>query len=151
MIRPMEQPSLELLAKYFEGFAEHTGRDASPLYEKLSLAISSDAELLALAAHARSGPVPNLFLGAVHFLLLQGAEHPLATFYPSMTKTLRIDADPYPAFRSFCIEHAEEIQYLLQTRRVQTNEVRRCSVLLPTFGIVAEYARGRPLTLIEIG
>lgn len=148
MISPTEQPSLEFLARHFEGFAAHAGQNASPLYERVSLAISSDAEMLALAAHAASGPVPNLFFGAVHFLLLQGAEHPLAAFYPTMTKMPRIDVDPYPAFRAFCFEHAEEIQHLLQTRRVQTNEVGRCSVLLPAFGIVAD---GRPLTLVEIG
>jgi hypothetical protein len=148
---PTEQLSLEFLAKQFEGFAEHTGRDASPLYERLSLAISTDAEMLALAAHAASGPVPNLFLGAVHFLLLREAESPLAAFYPSMTKMPRKDADPYPAFRSFCFNHAEEIQHLLQTRRVQTNEVRRCALLLPAFGIVAEQVHDRSLALVEIG
>src|SRR5205085_6851526 len=103
-------------------FAAHAGFDASPLYERLSGEVSKDAEMLALAAHATSQPVPNLFFGAVHFLLLRGVEHPLAAFYPTMTKTPRIDGDPYPAFRSFCIEHAEEIQSLLQSRRVQTNE-----------------------------
>lgn len=115
------------------------------------MAISTDVEMLALAAHATSEPVPNLLFGVVHFLLLRGAEHPLAAFYPTMTKTPRIDADLYPAFRSFCFEHAEEIKYLLQTRRVQTNEVRRCIVLLPAFGIVAEQAHDRSLTLVEIG
>ena len=151
MMGPIEQPSLEFLARQFVGFAEHTGRDASPLYERLSLAISTDVEMLALAAHATSEPVPNLFLGAVHFLLLRETDSPLAAFYPSMTKMPRTDADPYPAFRAFCFEHAEEIQYVLQTRRVQTNEVRRCAVLLPAFGIVAEQAHGRPLALVEIG
>ena len=151
MIRPTEQLSLEFLAKQFKGFAEHTRRDASPLYEKLSRAISGDVEILALAAHAKSGPVPNLFFGAVHFLLLREAGSPLAAFYPSMTKMPMKDADLYSTFRSFCVEHAEEIKSLLQTRRVQTNEVQRSIVLLPAFGMVAERAHDRSVTLVEIG
>jgi hypothetical protein len=90
-------------------------------------------------------------LAAVHFLLLQGAIHPLAAFYPDISPGPVTNADPYPDFRSFCNEHAEEIKHLLQTQRVQTNEVRRCAVLLPAFGIVAERARSHPLALVEIG
>jgi hypothetical protein len=146
-----QQPTPEMLARHFEHFATREFPSVSPLYERLSLAISTDQEMLALATHASSRPVPNLLLGAVHFLLLRGAEHSLAAFYPDINSAPITDADPYPAFRSFCNEHAEEIKHLLQTRRVQTNEVRRCAVLLPAFGIVAQRARSRPLTLVEIG
>jgi hypothetical protein len=53
----------------------------SQLYERLSLGIADDPELLAIADQAKSGqPVPNLFLGAVHFLLLGGVQHPLGHF-----------------------------------------------------------------------
>ena len=43
------------------------------------------------------------------------------------------------------------IREILHTRRVQTNEVRRCALLLPAFGLVAQQAAGRPLALVEIG
>ena len=129
---------------------------ASPLYERICLGIAADAEILALAAYAREGqPVPNLLLGAVQYLLLQGVQHPLASFYPSInglpSKPSTWTEDPYPYFRAFCLERYQEIQQLLSTRLVQTNEVRRCACLLPAFGIVAERAKGLPLSLIEIG
>lgn len=151
MPAPSQQPVLEMLTRHFEHFATREFPGTSPLYEQLSSQIARDEEILALAAHAASRPVPNLLLGAVHFLLLRGIDHPLAAFYPDISARPVTNADPYPAFRSFCSEHAEEIKHLLQTRRVQTNEVRRCAVLLPAFGMVAERARSRPLALVEIG
>ena len=60
-------------------------------------------------------------------------------------------ADPFPLFRAFCLEHAEAITSLLATRRVQTNEVRRCACLLPAFTVAARRLGDRPLALIEIG
>src|SRR5437660_6817242 len=41
------------------------------------------------------------------------------------TKVFGTD-DPYPTFRSFCLEYDEEIRSLISARLVQTNEVRRC-------------------------
>lgn len=151
MSTSIQQPAPDMLARHFEHFATREFPGTSPLYEQLSWHIARDSEILALATHATSRPVPNLLLGAVHFLLLQGAEHPLAAFYPDISPGPVTNADPYPAFRSFCNEYAEEIKQLLQTQRVQTNEVRRCAILLPAFGIVAGQARSRPLALIEIG
>ncbi len=151
MSTSQQQLSPEMLARHFKHFATREFPGISPLYEQLSTAIANDTEMLALAAHATSRPVPNLLLGAVHFLLLRGAKHPLAIFYPDISSTPVTGSDPYPAFRSFCDEHAGEIKHLLQTRRVQTNEVRRCAVLLPAFGIVAERTGNRPLALVEIG
>jgi hypothetical protein len=72
-------------------------------------------------------------------------------FYPTLSGTPIPDADPYPIFRAFCLAHTDAIVELLRTRRVQTNEVRRCALLLPAFGLVAAQAQARPLTLIELG
>jgi hypothetical protein len=62
----------EALARRFRRFAEVECRGSSPLYEHLALAIAADEALLALAAHAPQGPVPNLFLanGQAHQRLL---------------------------------------------------------------------------------
>jgi hypothetical protein len=140
-----------MLKGRFEQFAVYEGELSSPLYARLARSIAADPELLALAAEARSTPVPNLLLGAVHYLLLKGATHPLAAFYPSLTDRPRTDADPYPVFQAFCREHQDAIRDLLRTRRVQTNEVRRCACLLPAFAYVARLAPDRPLALLEIG
>ncbi|WP_251137352.1 DUF2332 family protein [Exiguobacterium sp. s150] len=79
------------LSQKFATFAERECRDSSPLYESLSLHISQDDELLELCNVARDGqPVPNLLFGAVHYLLMQGYDHPLTDYYPSIVR----DAKP---------------------------------------------------------
>lgn len=142
---------LEALAQRFERFARRECQ-VSPLYERLSFGIAQDPELLALAAYTQPGqPVPNLFLAAVHFLLLQGSQHPLAAYYPSLCPATSLAADAYPSFRSFCLKHREKILELISTRLVQTNEVRRCACLLPAFALVSALGHGRPLALVEVG
>jgi hypothetical protein len=142
---------IAVLAQRFERFAQRECH-VSPLYERLSRGIARDLEILSIAAHARAGqPVPNLFLAAVHYMLLKGIEHPLTAFYASLAPVIAQTDDPYPSFRAFCLEHAAEIQRVIAARLVQTNEVRRCGCLLPAFGLVARRAQGQPLALVEIG
>jgi hypothetical protein len=112
------------LAARFRRFAEHEC-DSSPLYRRLSLGIAEDPDLLALAAQAQNTPVPNLLLAAVHFLLLSGVTHPLANFFFNTS-----DRDPYPPFQDFCLQHRRQIEEIIRARLVQTNEVRRCALLL---------------------
>lgn len=143
---------LEILSRAFERFAKEECHNSSVLYERLSLGIAKDPELLTLAAHARKGErVPNLFFAAVHFLLLKGIEHPVARFYDSLSGAPERSEDPYPDFRSFCLEHEGEISKLISSRLVQTNEVRRCACLLPIFFVVTQGSHDRPLYMIEIG
>ncbi|WIG61557.1 MAG: hypothetical protein OJF49_004305 [Ktedonobacterales bacterium] len=135
--------------------------NSSPLYARLCLDIAADPDLLTLIADAdRAAQVANLLFAAVHYLLLANPSHPLAAFFPDLTdRTPAIDgrelprpaAEAYPVFRAFCLEHAAAIRHLVTTRRVQTNEVRRCAILLPAFALVSRRAGGRPLALIEIG
>ena len=148
----MADDQLETLSWVFERFAREECYNSSPLYERISLSIAKDAELLSLATHVRTGErIPNLLLAAVHFLLLRGTKHPVARFYESLSRAPERYKDPYPNFRSFCLEHEGEISKLIACRSVQTNEVRRCACLLPIFVAVAEESHGRPLYLIEIG
>lgn len=142
---------MDSLGRRFERFAQLEVHDISPLYERLSLGVAADPEMLALAAHARRGqPVPNLFFAAVHLLLLKGTEHPIAAFYPSLAEVPAGNEDPYPYFRAFCLEHSEEITRLISGRLVQTNVLRRCACLIPAFGLVAEEPSSA-LALVEIG
>src|SRR5687768_16842682 len=109
----MTAPQPADLARRFETFARVECHGSSPLYERLASAVAADADLLALAASCRPGqPAPNLFLGAVHALLLGGASHPLAAFYPSVTPAPNTTADPVPAFRDFCLTRAGAIRPL---------------------------------------
>lgn len=148
-IAPQESHLLRL-TRWFQNFIAHTS-GVSPLYTWLTQAIAADEELLELAAHTHREPVPNILFGAVHYLLLKGAPHPLAAYYPSIAgDRARID-DPVPAFKAFCMDYRADIIHLMQTRLVQTNEVNRCALLLPAFGLIAWRESHRRLALVEIG
>lgn len=138
---------LERSLSRFAGFVA----SESALYRRLTVGISSDDYLLELVSHARPGQPPaNLILAAVHFLLLQGADSPLADFYPTVGGSLSPDEDTYRGFAEFCGQHRAEIVSLLETRRVQTNEPRRAAVLLPGFEMVSRLYSA-PLATVEVG
>lgn len=137
---------------YWEFWAEDARRTGSLLYARLAAAIAEDETLKALAAHAQKGqPHANMILGAVHFLLLRGADHPLKRFYATLGGEASSQAeDPFPDFRDFVLAHEREITRLVETRVTNTNEVARSSILHPGFRVIAEKC-GEPLHLIEIG
>jgi len=146
------EPPLDAVAQRFRRVAKREFRGTAPLYESLTQGLAEDADLLALVVQAPAEQQrPTLFLAAVHDLLLQGAKHPLAASYPDLVTAPAPSADPYPVFRAFCLEHRDELLHLLKTRRVQTNEVGRCSALLPVFTLVSHLVGGRPLALVEVG
>ena len=92
------------IAETFRLFGELECPGMSPLYERLSLGVSSDPEVLAIAANRREGqPAPNLFFAAVHAVLAKEKSHRLARFYPDLSEDPD-RGDPYPAFRGFCLE-----------------------------------------------
>lgn len=144
--------SPERLRELFHRFARVEAMElASPLYAELAYAVSESPELLALAAYARPGqPPPNMLFGAVQYLLLRGAEHPLAAHYPIVSGKARPMTPAAGDFLDFCRVHAADVAELLHTRLTQTNVVRRCTCLVPAFSIVAAEA-GRPLHLIDLG
>jgi len=114
--------------------------------------VAEDSEILTIAARAwEKDALPNLFFSAVHFLLLKGEHHQLAAFYPSLNNNSKHYDLAYPYFRSFVLEHKDEIDRIITTRFVQTNEVGRCAILVPSFELVARQAKNRPLALVEIG
>lgn len=143
---------MELLAKQFRLFAARECRGSSELYGYLAMSVAENPELLQLASHARQGqPVPNLLLGAVHYLLLSGVEHPLADYYPSIAAENALEPSrAIYAFANFCEQYEQEIIDIVTSRLVQTNEVRRCAYLYPSFCMIHAIAR-KPLALIEIG
>lgn len=128
-----------------------TPRDfpTSPLYARLGPVVAGDERLLAIAAHAREGQLPaNLLFAAVHYLLLGDPAHELAAWYPSLGGTA--SGDPGPAFTAFCLERRDEIVALLRRRLVQTNVVRRSTVLRAGLAAVAALT-AEPVTLLEVG
>jgi Uncharacterized protein conserved in bacteria (DUF2332) len=105
-----DPPALEALSRRFRTFAETECRDSSPLYEHLSRGIAADEEMLRVALHCLPGqPAPNLFLAAVHFLLLQEETDPLAAFYPDLFGATMPPEMAYGPFRAFCLSRRTEI------------------------------------------
>ncbi|WP_330949054.1 DUF2332 domain-containing protein [Virgibacillus sp. MG-45] len=140
----------QALSNRFMRFAEECS-GSSTLYAFLSKNIAANKELLELSAHAGKGqPIPNLFFGAVHFLLLNGTEHELRNYYASIVSEPKTETEAFPVFFDFCLRNRQAIIPLLQTKMVQTNEVRRCAYLLPIFDSIYRKTN-KPLAFIEIG
>lgn len=145
------------LGAQFRAFAETAGRDGAHLYERISLGVGGDAELLDLAAGSPPEQRrPNLLLSAVHFLLLGGEDHPLGDRYPTVHLLRRAGrpptvGDPFPDFRDFCLSRREPLAALLATRATQTNEVGRSTALLPGLAAASAACGGRPLSLLDLG
>jgi hypothetical protein len=141
----------ETSAHYYRFFANEARRGGSPLYEQLALGIANNPALQLMAARRRKGQPPaNLLLGAVHYLLLKGVDHPLKDYYPSVGGTRPADDRAFGLFAAFCRAHQAELADIISTRATNTNEVGRSALLIPAFDIVAR-AENLPLGLIEIG
>lgn len=140
------------MAEYFRLFAE-LECDELPLYRRLNLAAADDDELLALLTVTPRGQRrPNLILAAVHYLLLGGADDPLARWYPTVNGGAPPPADdPYPAFRRFVFERLDELTPLLETRSTQTNEVNRSCLWYAAWRAAAADLPDTPLAVVEVG
>jgi hypothetical protein len=142
---------IDIISSLFRNFALKECRGSSDLYEHLALKIAEDEELLQIAANARPGqPVPNLFFGAVQYLLLKGKEHELREYYHSIVEHPKDFQQSFHPFRDFCLQNKEEIISILKSKLVQTNEVRRCAYLYPCFCYIYAQVK-KPLFLIELG
>ncbi len=137
---------------YWDFFASECVRLKSPLYLRFSEAVRDDSWLSALAAKARPGqPMANLLFGAVHYLLLRGAQHPLCAYCRTLTADDALaEGDPFPPFRDFVRGHEPEVSELIATRVTNTNEVGRSACLRTGF-LLAAGEGGEPLHLIELG
>jgi hypothetical protein len=144
----------------FREFAEQAA-SRLPLYRYLCERVARDPEVAGLLALARPGQqVPNLLLAAVHDVLLAGEGRPLDRWYGSLADPPHPVGngadDPWPRFREVAMEHPW-VRRDLRIRSTQTNEVGRCTALLPALTQLAADAPGaphggeRPLGLVEVG
>lgn len=147
----MEIPkrSPQRLQSTFHHFAERECKEVSPLYFKLSKEVADDPYLLQLAAQARPRqPLPNLFFGVVHYLLLRQPDAELAQFYPSITRQGSKEI-PISMFREFCREQEDQILALIRSKIVQTNAINRTAYLMPIAS--ARFATEEDITVVDIG
>jgi hypothetical protein len=134
------------LAELWTYFADTSCAEYSPLYDRISRAVAASEDLLELIGEAPPiGHQPTVLLAAVHYLLLEGLDHPLASVYAGTS-----DADPGPLFVDVCLRHRARVLDMLATRHTNTNEVGRSAVLGPAFTTVAAELGG-PLGLVDVG
>ena len=127
---------------------------SSPLYRRLSTVVADNAFLVTLAAHARPGQGPTFaFFGAVHAILLDGSDHALADYYPSVRGAAARPPDDGAgaSLISFAHTYADEIRHLLCSRLVQTNHVQRALGLRLGLHLVARRAGRQSVHVLEVG
>ncbi|MDW5323824.1 DUF2332 domain-containing protein [Plantactinospora sp. KLBMP9567] len=117
---------MTIATRYVE-FGTREARGVSPAYERLSLAVSRDDELLDLIGTLPPAKQqPNLLFGVVR--LLGGPVE-----------------DP-AAFHEYTVANWPAIAAQVRTRATQTNEAGRCALLLPVLNSLPQ-----PLALLEVG
>lgn len=139
------------LAALFRRFADVECPE-EPLYEALCRIVAGDPALLGLLGGASAEQQrPNLWLAAVHDLLLSGVDHPLAAYYPSCGGGRVPDAALPGTVRAFAAQHAEALRERMRTRSTQTNEIGRCAVLWPALHALAARSGTADMALLDIG
>jgi hypothetical protein len=114
-------------AERYVKFAATEARGRSPLYERLSLDVANDDEILAVLERVPEPKrQPNLLFASTRYLGWSGAD--------------------FQSLRTFVVTHASQIEEMLNERTTQTNEVGRCSVLLPALAKI-----DGPVALLEVG
>lgn len=142
---------IERMQKTFLTFSTQT--HGSPMYERLSQEIANDREMIEFLCQRQwEQPVPNLLLAAVNFLLHKNRQNELSDYYPNHggTKSFR-DDNLIRIFKKFCMDHSQDLLQLMQSRYVQTNEVRRCVLLRPAFARIVECGERQPMHLVDLG
>jgi hypothetical protein len=115
------------IAQQYAVFAAQEAHDVSPTYERLSIAVSRDDEVLDLiSALPPAKWQPNLLFG-VGRLLGGPVEDPAA-------------------FHDFTLANWPVIEAEMRARATQTNETGRCALLLPVLAALPQ-----PLALLEVG
>jgi hypothetical protein len=147
----MGQPNddVEELAAFYRFLADAEFDGYCDLYARLARAIADDRELLdrIVVMAPATKVLPILLFAAVHFVVLGEPGSDLAACYRGDDGA---PADPWPLFAQLVDERHDELAELVATRTIQTNEVGRSSILLPTFNAVHRHF-DRPLALVEVG
>jgi hypothetical protein len=142
--------TIEQTADRFRSFAKEVAH--LPVYFRISNAAADDLTMLELMEEAPLGQRRiNLLLAAVHDLLLDGFDHRLGRWYPTVNGGVAPPTDdPYPAFASLVDEQRDEITDALRHRATQTNEPNRSCLWRLALPAVAATVDA-PVSLLELG
>jgi hypothetical protein len=114
-------------AATYRHFAAREARGVSATYERLSVAVSRDNEVLSLLGGLPPAKrQPSLLFGVIRFL---GGP-----------------VDDPAAFHDYAVRNWSAIEAELRARATQTNEAGRCALLLPVLAALAQ-----PLALLDVG
>jgi hypothetical protein len=117
---------LDAVRRQYRTFADTECRGYSDLYYRLARGAAEDETIMRFIAD-RPVRQPNLFLAAVHYV----------TGTAGMPSTVS-------ALKALLEQRGADVAALMTSRRTQTNEVGRCTVLLPALP-------SGPLALVEVG
>ncbi|MEM9458549.1 MAG: DUF2332 domain-containing protein [Myxococcota bacterium] len=124
----------------------------SALYRQLARRVATEPRLLDIAADAQPGQSPMaMFFAAVHFVVLQGASHPLTTIYADIAQGKPVKSDPAPHFVDFCIEHEDQLRRVISASRIQTNEPGRAVFVRLGFEWIGLTFGGDAVAYVELG
>jgi hypothetical protein len=137
-------------AAAFETFAAAEGHRI-PFYARLCSIVAARPELHGLLLRAPTGQrLPVLLLAALHDVVLRHRDAPLARWFPSVNPDGPLPEDPTDALLATVDAYLGELDHLLRTRRIQTNEVNRCvgwHLGLAALGLDP----AEPIALVELG
>ncbi|MHA2028458.1 MAG: DUF2332 domain-containing protein [Candidatus Kariarchaeaceae archaeon] len=146
--------SFDNLKKGFHEFGEVALNDEEMLYKSICEIVVDSEYLLKITDNVPLGqPFSNILLGGVHFLLLKGVKHELSNYYATTNppKGIKsVDDNLKEIFIDFVKQHEEQIVEICKTKKVQTNEIGRCSFILPSLNYLNSLT-DKPLILVEIG
>lgn len=144
----MEDETVEAEFDRFESWCQ----GKSELYRIYCERIVEDQELRKFIGEIDASNRPYMLFAAVHFLLLEDDSHGLSDYYPSVSDDPRQpgEGDPGELFSDFCLQNRDRIRELTESRKVQTNEIRRCAALLPGFAYLSRKIEGS-VSMVEVG
>lgn len=117
----------EQIIRRYRNFAAFEANGRSPLYVTFATAMSEDPEVLSfIATLPREKQHPHLLLGAMRYLF--GV------------------ASDWKQFRGLLLSHRRDVEQIVLTRTIQTNEPARCATLLPLLARLPQ-----PIAMIEVG
>jgi hypothetical protein len=134
------------LAEVYRRFGEVDAAEASPLYERVAVALSeSDEALRAIEAAPARKRHPRVILAALHDLALAGRAPALAAAYAAADG----DAAAGAAIDTL-LRMTDSVVAIAVRRRTRTNETGRCAVLYPAIAEAARRVGANAVGLIDV-
>lgn len=135
------------LAEAYRHFGETDVKGASPLYERVAVAISESPAALAVIERAPAlKRHPTVIIAALHNEVLLGNAPALAAAYAARDG----DAAAVEAVAAL-VACADAVVATAAARQTQTNETGRCAVLYPAIAAAAARVGADSIGLIDVG